>query len=311
MPNASPTSTQPAPFHLTPVNTQANPTGAGVLYGEQTFVAAAPGEPGVNLFARQWRPASGPVRAQVVVVHGYMEHGGRYRELAHALAHAQIATLSVDLRGHGHSAGPRGYVRRFADYLGDVAGTLKAFAEPPTFLLGHSLGGLISLDFVSQHAPDIAGLIVTNAYLDNGRPPPAYKLLIGRGAGKLFPRLNLPSGMPLDGLSHDTALLQGHSRDPLIFTHANAAWFRESRQAQARVRALTSVGCPLLYVYSDADPIALPAANAELSAKLQDADKTVVLRTGEYHEVLNEVRRADLFTQIVAWILARSPGLKG
>lgn len=292
-----------ASFELQPTETS---TDIGVLYGEQRFVAAPPGEPGVQLFARQWRPHAGACRAQVLVVHGYMEHGARYRELAHSLAKHGISTFCVDLRGHGHSEGPRGFVRRFDDYVNDLLGAFKAFGEAPTFILGHSLGGLISLDMVSRHAPAIAGLVLTNPYLDNARTPPAYKLWIGKQAARFMPRLSLPSGLPLDGLSHDAALLAQHARDPLVFTHANAAWFRESRLAQVRVRALTHLQTPLLYIYSDADPIALPRANAELAAQIQAADKEVLLRPGELHEVLNEVRRADLFERIAQWMLARS-----
>lgn len=291
------------PFELNPIDASQS---AGVLYGEQHFVAAAPGDAGVQLFARQWRPHKGPCRAQVMIVHGYMEHGGRYRELAHSLAAHDISTIAVDLRGHGRSDGRRGYVHRFEDYVGDVLGTIKAFGEAPTFVLAHSLGGLICLDMISRHTPDIAGLVVTNPYLDNGRPPPAYKMWIGKQAGRFMPKLSLPSGLPLNGLSHDIALLEQHARDPLVFTHANAAWFRESRLAQTRVRAIQQLQTPLLYIYSDADPIALPRANAELAAQIQAQDKQIILRAGELHEVLNEVRRADLFELIAQWMLART-----
>jgi alpha-beta hydrolase superfamily lysophospholipase len=301
----------PTPMDLMPVDSQAHPGGAGVLYGEQRFVAAPPGERGVQLLARVWRPAQGPTRAQVLLVHGYMEHGGRYRELAHTLARAGIATLCADLRGHGHSAGPRGYVRRFSDYLADLAGTQHALGEPPTFVLGHSLGGLIALTYAAQHPTKLAGLIVTNPYLADARPPPRHKVFIGRTLGRLFGRLNLPAGLSSSGLSHDTAVVARHALDPMIFKHANAAWFAASRKAQAQARELTRIGCPVLYVYSDADPIASPSANAQLAATLQDADKTVCVRTGELHEVLNEVHRTQLMAQIVAWITARVPAAAG
>src|SRR5690349_11295587 len=75
---------------------------------------------GASLFLRRWLPSSGPVRAHVLIVHGYFEHGGRYRELAHTLSRFGIGSAALDVRGHGRSEGQRGFVQRFEDYLDDV-----------------------------------------------------------------------------------------------------------------------------------------------------------------------------------------------
>ncbi len=82
---------------------------------EDTFAAGD----GVPLFERHWLPDGEP-RGEIVIVHGFVEHGGRYRSAAEALAGRGFAVSATDLRGHGRSGGPRCYVRSFADYLIDL-----------------------------------------------------------------------------------------------------------------------------------------------------------------------------------------------
>lgn len=271
------------------------------LYSESTLATAD----GVTLHLKTWRPATGKPRGHVLILHGYMEHGGRYRDVAHTLCAAGLAATAPDVRGHGQSSGQRGRVDRFEDYLDDLALMLETLTPNNRFILGHSHGGLIALDFVVQRKPALRGLVVTNPFLAQTVPAAGIKLWVGIQAGKHLPWLSLPGGLDPAGVSHDPAIVDAYKRDPLNFTMANAAWFRELGIAQKRVRGYTEVDVPLLYVRSDADPIVLPAANEALSARLQSPDKTVIVRQGEYHEVLNEVNRAELQRTVAAWVLQR------
>src|SRR5437879_2403637 len=88
--------------------------------------------------------------ATVGIIHGYGDHSGCYREGMERLASTGIEAHAVDLRGHGRSAGRRGHVQRWRDYLDDVAvfldrvhrltGASLYGAPPPLFLLGQSHG---------------------------------------------------------------------------------------------------------------------------------------------------------------------------
>src|SRR2546428_12675153 len=85
---------------------------------------------GQRLHLHRWAP-QGRARADVLVVHGYFEHGGRYAELASAFADAGLATTAGDLRGHGVSAGRRGHISRFDQYLDDGGTALHTLSAPP------------------------------------------------------------------------------------------------------------------------------------------------------------------------------------
>lgn len=236
-------------------------------------------------------------------MHGYMEHGGRYSEVAERLAAHGLASTAVDVRGHGRSGGARGYVSRFDDYLDDLEAAWSVLdPSRPRFVLAHSFGALIAFDWVARRSPAVAGLVVTNPFLDLTLPPPAYKRVLGAVAGRAFPKLAVPSGIPATAVSRDPAVVSAYANDPYVFGKATAGWFRELAPAQARVRSLDAIPCPLLFVYSDADMVALPSANRALAERLSCPEKTVWFRAGEYHEVLNELDRAELHEQIATWL---------
>lgn len=262
---------------------------------------------GTQLAAQRWSPLRDP-RAALLVIHGYADHAERYRELGLTMAERGIDTVAVDLRGHGRSSGQRGFVDRFSDYHADVeagfAGMSAGAPGVPRFVLGHSNGGLIALDWVSSKRPVIRGLVVTNPFLELAMAVPRLKVGVGKLAARLAPRIALPSGIPPEGLTHETAIVDAYRRDPKVFSTVTAGYFRASRATQERVRGLLDLPVPLLYVYSDSDPIAKPEANATLAKNLASPDKTVLVRAGEFHEVLNETNRVELMERIADWILA-------
>src|SRR5437016_3664382 len=81
----------------------------------------------------------GPVAATVGLLHGYADYGARYAHVAEAWAERGIATIAIDMRGHGRAEGLRGSCDRFQDYLDDAAELvpLVQASGAPAFLFGH------------------------------------------------------------------------------------------------------------------------------------------------------------------------------
>lgn len=258
------------------------------------------------LFLRRWQPVQKTTRAELLVIHGYAEHSGRYREFAHTLAGHGISTLAVDLRGHGHSGGARGHCDAFDHFLEDVSIALESSrTDVPRFILGHSHGGLVSIDYAIRHNPQVKGVILSNPFLGLSLPVPAPKLFAGRLAGQVLPTLAIPSGIDANGLTHDLEIVRRYERDPLVFPTATAGWFTAVEEAQARVKNYRSFPLPLLYLFSDCDPVASPHDNRALAERLCAKDKTIEVRRGEKHEILNELARHETFEVIAQWIQAR------
>lgn len=133
------------------------------------------GAGGLRIYWQSWAGQSAP-RAVVVIAHGASEHSGRYRHVAERLVGEGYAVYALDHRGHGRSGGPRPVIDRMENAVADLDSliVLAADAHPGSqvFLLGHSMGGAISLRYAMAHQERLAGLILWGHSPPSRRPRP-------------------------------------------------------------------------------------------------------------------------------------------
>ena len=82
----------------------------------------------LKLYYQCWRPEGEP-KAALAVVHGFGEHSGRYGNVVDWFVPRGYAVYAFDLRGHGRSPGPRGYINEWAEYREDVKAFLALVHE--------------------------------------------------------------------------------------------------------------------------------------------------------------------------------------
>ncbi len=261
---------------------------------------------GLDLYYQAWLPEAAP-KATFAVVHGYGEHSGRYLNPANYFVPQGYAIYAYDLRGHGKSPGARGYINRFDEYLSDTDAFLKLVRreQPGTvFLLGHSLGGLISASYARDHL-DLPGLILSSPFLRLKMPVPGWKMLVGRTLSNLVPAYAMPNDIPATMLSHDPAIA-AYDSDTLNHHVATARFSTEFVTAQERAMARAGeIKMPVLLMVAGQDQIADPAASAEFFHRLTVADKTVHCYEGYYHEIFNETGKEAVFRDMEAWLQGR------
>jgi lysophospholipase len=264
---------------------------------------------GQELYRCSWLPEADPAAA-IAVVHGYGEHGGRYRYLIDAMVPLGYAVHVFDLRGHGRSPGVRGYIERFAKYVDDTGSFVAAVAaeEPgvPLYLLGHSLGGLIATTFAEVRPQGLAGMILSSPFLRLKLPVSGARRAAAKVLSTVAPARDIGNSIPAEELSHEPAVVAAYASDPLNHHVATARWAAEVLAAQrAALSAAGRLRLPLLVMYAGADTIADPAASRELFAAAASEDKTLRCYEGYYHEIFNEVGRAAVFADFAAWLAAR------
>ena len=264
---------------------------------------------GQELYYQAWRPEGEP-KAALAVVHGYGEHSGRYLNLVNYFAPRGYALYAYDLRGHGQSAGQRGHIHRFNEYLSDTDTFLKLVREREpnrqVFLLGHSLGGLIVSAYAEEHPGELPGLIMSSAFLQFKIKVPGWKAAVARVMSALNPTMTMPNDLPASWLSHDPAIVAAYDTDPLNHHVATARWFTEILAAQTRTLDRASeLQIPVLALYAGDDLIGDPAGSALFFERAQLADKTQHRYDGYYHETFNEVEKEIVFRDLEAWLAGR------
>jgi alpha-beta hydrolase superfamily lysophospholipase len=247
-------------------------------------------------------------RVAVALIHGYAEHGARYAHVMDAWAERDIATIAIDLRGHGRADGRRGHCDHFQDFLDDASELLHLVRDRapdlPAVLFGHSFGGLVATSMVLARPAPWRALALSSPFFNVARPVPAHKRIAGAIASRLAPGFALPTGLSGKDVTHDAARARAYDQDPLGFPTATARWFTETRTAQARaVARASSLTLPLLVVAALDDRLVDPARARTFFEAAGSADKTWDGRDGLFHEVLNEVDWRPIADRFAEWIV--------
>jgi pimeloyl-ACP methyl ester carboxylesterase len=113
---------------------------------------------GVDIAYRQWGAGDRP---GIVLVHGGMAHSGWWDHLAPMLARDRTV-VALDLSGHGDSDRRERYnVQAWAREVMAVAA--DAGLTTPPFVVGHSMGGFVSLIAAAAFGEELAGVIAVDS----------------------------------------------------------------------------------------------------------------------------------------------------
>jgi alpha-beta hydrolase superfamily lysophospholipase len=268
---------------------------------------------GLELFYRSWKPALRS-RALIVIAHGIGEHSGRYERYVQAFLARGFAVYALDHRGHGRSPGQRGHVDSWVEYRSDL-GAFLAFAgalEPdaPAFLLGHSMGALIALDFAleSDDRPQdrLSGLILSGTPLEPVGVAKPWLVLVAKVLSRVRPRTSLKPDIDPDTLSRDPEVVRVYAEDPLVHHHATARWGIEALDTIALIkRRPVDLRVPLMVVHGGADQVNSPEGSRALVERASSPDKTLRIYEGARHEPHNDRGWQRVVADVAGWIEAR------
>jgi alpha-beta hydrolase superfamily lysophospholipase len=272
-----------------------------------------PGCGNCSIYRQAWLPegdGSAP-RAGLIVVHGVGEHGGRYANFVDRFVPQGYAVFTLDHAGHGKSSGPRCYVDSFAEFVT----TLKIFTDMlraehpglPTFIVGHSMGGLISTLYLIEHQAGNTGAVLSAPAIALSDDVSAFTVALGRILSRVAPKAGI---LPIDpsGISRDPAVVQAYRDDPLVFTGklpARLAAGIVDAMERAR-RDAPRITLPILILQGTADTIVNPSGAQLLHDRVSSPDRSLRLYQGYYHELYNEPEpeRTRVFDDVQSWLEA-------
>ncbi|HUT11010.1 MAG TPA: lysophospholipase [Thermoguttaceae bacterium] len=264
------------------------------------------GHDGLELYQQCWLPERESA-AVVVLVHGFIEHSGRYADVAKELNRHGYAVYALDLRGHGQSNGERVFVRSFDEFAADLDIFLQEVKRRESgkaiFLLGHSMGGTIAARLAVTRQPDVAGMVLSAPAVRVGK---GVFPLLRRGArlvSRLFPRLRvvrLGSGW----ISRDPQVVADFRQDPLVFhekftVRIGAEILDAAQHLQDHAPSLR---LPLLILQGTADRIVDPTGSRLLHDRAGSTDKTLRIYEGLYHDLLHEPEKEQVTANMTEWL---------
>jgi alpha-beta hydrolase superfamily lysophospholipase len=272
---------------------------------EETFEGVG----GLEIFVRSWRP-EGKARGTVVVNHGFKSHSGLYEWVAQQFVRMQLAVYALDMRGHGKSKGEPLFVEKWGDYTSDLA-KLVDLAKAreggvPTFVLGHSAGGVVAAVYALDHQSEIAGLICES--FAHEVPAPDFALSVLKGIGRVAPHAHVLK-LKEEDFSRDPKFVERMKNDPLISKEGyEAQTAAELVRADERLKKeFPRITLPVLILHGTADKATKPHGSQLFHERASSKDKTLKLYDGAYHDLLNDTVKEQVMADVAEWVTTRLP----
>ncbi len=298
-----------------------------------------PATDGHNIYVRCWKPSRRTPQGIVQIAHGMAEHSARYSDTAQQLCQAGFIVFAHDHRGHGRSKNSSGaglYAKKNGWSLVksdlDIVQTHIAehHSNLPIFLLGHSMGSFITMSYLVDSNPKLAGVMLSGSNFDHPiryralKPIiKAEKLRAGKtGTSRFIEYLTFGSfnngilnpATPFDWLSTDSNEVEKYIKDEDCgFLCTNQLWDdltdglisissnRELRKIESTLPIYLFAGCK--------DPVGgyskgvrrlahqlIGSGHIDVSCKLYPDGR---------HEMLNESNKTEVVDDLIAWMATK------
>jgi len=240
----------------------------------------------------------------LTIIHGLGEHTRRYDDVIRWFTAHDTAVTIGDLPGHGQSLGLPGHIDHFADYVQAA----KAFHDSavanfgdalPHFLLGHSMGGLITVLAAPQIAEchTLHGVLLSSPLFGLALQVSPIRLAVGRALARIAPKLRQPNGIAADAVTRNRAIAAAYAADQLVTKTVTLGWFFACNTAIALAHEqATQFHLPIAVWQAGDDKIVSAAKTRDWIIGCASADKLYDELPGLYHELLNEPEREDVLT---------------
>jgi acylglycerol lipase len=286
----------------------------GTVADQRPAVPFWPGEPdaleeltltdGATIHVEVFERPDGGNRRVLLFLHGIGSYAAPYRKLATGVLSVADAVVMPDLRGHGRSGHPRGFMGTPARVLGDIAEMVAHLRERwpgyEVVLGGESMGGLMALAYAAQGREPIDRLLLL---------APALKLHAAsttcatiteslRDFGRGFRIHGDPSGV----LPPEPRFGDRTRADPLMLPRAGVGYMATIGLMMTGWASRYShrVKVPTLVVQGTLDRVVDARAAMKLARMLPSV--TLRLVPGAWHNLLWDAATGETIDAIADWL---------
>ena len=275
-------------------------------------IRCEPWDVGTGVTGYVWRAPN--ARAVLLVEHGWGDYAQRYvkqsGELVTHLLERGISVYAIDMWGNGRSPGPRGATDIGNAVEDHLAARRKLREQPlPVFVLGHSVGGLVTATSTLRDQSGLGGMILVAPTLQWGVS--GFMRFVARIGGFLLPTfpVPMPPADPTDQ-SRDMRFIARRAQDPLMHL-ANVSWVTAASGttiSHANWTQYHHVTVPVLAVSGTGDTVTQPSGIRQFIEAVRSEDKTLSLIDGGRHSLLDDPpSNAEALHAILSWLDRRLP----
>jgi acylglycerol lipase len=248
-----------------------------------------------SIFYQAWKK---PNPENVIVIqHGFGEHSGRYGYFLETMKDKNVSVYALDARGHGRSEGKRGHVDQFQYYIEDLSELIHLAKEENSvdkiILLGHSLGGVISLQYACEglNQDFLKGLIISSPGLKVKMDiEKEIKKFAAEFLSSFLPSMTIDANIDVNFLSHDRSEIDKYLKDPLV--HGKISFQMGANLFHLNKAMKTKhhlIRVPILMIHGEKDGIADVEGTTRFFDGVSSQNKKLIIYPNLFHELMNEL----------------------
>ncbi|MDD5538486.1 MAG: lysophospholipase [Candidatus Omnitrophica bacterium] len=249
--------------------------------------------------------------AVFLLVHGLGAYGGRWERLASYFLQNSISSYAIDLRGFGETPDAKGHVDSFNLYFKDILALCDIIKSEsggkPIFLVGESMGGLVSFLLAERQPDAFAGLVCLS---------PAFKSRLKFGwwahVRILFfwlIHVKRPVDVPFTYAMcmRDNEYIKQMEHDSREHRYATPQLLLHIFFAGLRARFFPgALKIPVLFLAAGVHDVFVdPAAVKKVYGLLQARDKEFIEYPEMFHALSMDLGREQVFQDILRWVRVR------
>ena len=258
------------------------------------------------IIGRSWG-SQDDCKAVALLVHGLGAHSGWFEAFGRELQQRRVFAVSYDHIGFGNRRSEP--FSSYQQWLDDLIFVFKYIAlqsgEKPVYLIGNSMGALLSMVCAQYVTPD--GLVLLSPGFDGCGETftPWYRVKTVIKA-LLFPEMEvgLPYGIEL--CSRSTSVADWINKDPEgRFMVPGKMLFQLLQLSNATKHKGMTVKMPVLMMTAGLDKIVDNAVNRVLFEKLVAPQKSSVVFPESFHDLMFDAAVDEVADQVVSWMSKR------
>jgi len=294
-----------------------------------------------TIFYYQWKAHKiKSLKGIVQISHGVGEHAGRYHSIAKILQKEGFEIYANDHRIHGKSVETRENLGFYNgdNYFEDAVKDMRQLTEiikkehpnKKIILFGHSMGSLLSREYVTKYGNDLEALILsgTASFMKGlGSIGLFGAKVISKFKGKhrsnellkslFFTQFNKefkPNRTKVDWISSDEYQVDLFEADPYRIEDFSLSVFLDILKGSKKINKdftfkTTPKNLPIFIFSGDKDPVGEMGKGVKKVAKNYKKagiqDLTLKLYKGGRHEMLNEVNKEEVEQDLINWLNKR------
>ncbi|WLR41174.1 alpha/beta hydrolase [Bacillus carboniphilus] len=245
-------------------------------------------------------------KAVIVIVHGAFEYHGRYKWLVEMWRSTGYHVIMGDLPGQGLTTRRRGHIEAFDEYIEEVGNWIREAQtyKLPIALLGHSMGGLVTIRSLQETEVNINCIVLSSPCLGIMQKPSKIVDFLSRGMNIFTPSLKYQPKLTVDMVTRNKEIQHFEQNDSLYVRKISVRWYRELmlaiEEAYKQIEKFPDI--PLLVLQGGEDKVVDKQKVRKWFNEVDLKEKMYKEWEGYYHEIFNEEKREQVF-ELAEWFV--------